>query len=126
MSRNLRNLSSREKRHLKIRKQVFGSSQRPRLCVFRSLKHLEAQLIDDIEQKTLLSATTNEKSFRKKHSKDNKVTKAKALGLVLAEKAKKKGISRIVFDRAGYQFHGRVKALANAVLESGIGFKAKD
>jgi large subunit ribosomal protein L18 len=105
----------RYRRHLRIRKRVMGSGERPRLVIFRSLKHIYAQLVDDVAQKTILTvgdgALTGKKSER-----------AASVGKQLAVAAKEQGISKVVFDRAGYRYHGRVKALADGAREGGLEF----
>ena len=107
----------RRKRH--IRKKVFGSVDRPRLSVFRSANHIYAQVIDDVNQKTLASASSVEKSF---DGYGGNIDGASKVGQMIAEKAKEKGVSKIVFDRNGYLFHGRVKALADAARAGGLQF----
>src|SRR5215213_7601827 len=96
----------RSRRHLRVRKKVSGSAERPRLVVFRSLKHIYAQLVDDVAQKTLM--TVSDLSLEGAEGK--KTEKSTAVGKALAERAKAAGITRVVFDRAGYKYHGRVKA----------------
>jgi len=109
----------RVRRHRRIRKKVAGMPERPRLCVYRSQQHLYAQLVDDIASKTLLGWST--KDERLKGPKSCKtVDVAKRLGALVAADAKQKGITRVVFDRGGYLYHGRIKALAEAVREGGI------
>jgi len=106
-------------RHRRLRKKVNGMPERPRLCVFRSHQHLYAQLVDDIASKTLIGWSTKDK--RLKHVKSTAtVAAAKELGALVAADAKQKGITRVVFDRGGYLYHGRIKALADAVREGGI------
>lgn len=125
MKRKSKVVSNRIQRHARIRKTITGTEERPRLCVFRSLQNLEAQLIDDMKGVTLVSASTRDTEFKetnKKVSYGGNVAAAKALGGFLAEKAKKKGVTRAVFDRAGYLYHGRVKAFADAARESGLQF----
>lgn len=116
--------SNRTVRHLRIRKKVQGTTERPRLCVFRSLKHLEAQFVDDFEQRTLLGLSTRSKDFRSKSkaSPSGNVESAVTFGRFVAEQAKQKGISQVVFDRGGYKYHGRVKAFADAARENGLVF----
>lgn len=114
---NARELS-RRKRHVRLRKKVVGLPERPRLAVFRSHKHLYAQLVDDVAGKTLLGWSTKDERLKLKTG--GNLDAAKGLGTVIAEDAKKKGISKIVFDRGGYVYHGRVKALADAVREGGL------
>lgn len=116
-----RNLTGRRRRKLRIRKKVFGIADRPRLSVFRSLKNIGAQLIDDINGRTLVAASTYEASLRKKGGTGN-CTAAEAVGEAIALRAKEKGIERVVFDRNGCLYHGRVKALADAAREKGLKF----
>ena len=106
-------------RHARLRKQVVGLPQRPRLCVFRSHQHLYAQLIDDMAGKTLLGCSTQDERLKKLAQK-NRMTLATALGKLLAGEAKERGITRVVFDRGGYLYHGRVKAVAEAVRAEGL------
>jgi large subunit ribosomal protein L18 len=107
----------------KIRKKVRGTQERPRLVVFRSLKHIYAQLIDDVNYNTLLSVSSlNKDIFEKlKDSKDN-IEKSKIIGKIVAEKALAQNCSKVVFDRNGYIYHGRVKALADGAREGGLVF----
>lgn len=111
--------SRREKIKSRIRHTVVGTTERPRLSVFRSNKEIYAQLINDSTGATILSASTREKSF---DVKGTKIEQAAAVGKVVAEKAVKAGISTVVFDRNGYLYHGRVKALAEAAREGGLKF----
>ncbi len=112
----------RERRHRRLRKKVIGTSQRPRLAVHRSHKNLFTQIVDDIAGKTLLSASTIEKDFAKKQKYGGNVKAAALLGEFLAGKAKEKGIKKVVFDRGGYKFHGRIKALAESARKAGLEF----
>jgi large subunit ribosomal protein L18 len=107
--------------HERIRKKVQGTSERPRLNVYRSLNHIYVQLIDDLDGRTLVSASSavGKKGQRKT---GGNVATAKEIGKAIAEKAKAKGISKVVFDRGGYIYHGRVKALADAAREAGLQF----
>ena len=107
--------------HERIRKKVLGTAERPRLNVYRSLNHIYVQLIDDLEGKTLISASSavGKKGQRKV---GGNVASAKEIGKAIAEKAKAKGINKVVFDRGGYIYHGRVKALADAAREAGLQF----
>ena len=109
----------RQRRHRRIRKKVVGWPQRPRLSVFRSGKHLYAQLIDDIAGKTLIGWSTKDERLTALKTGGN-LEAAKALGALVAADAKQKGMHRVVFDRGGYLFHGRVKALADAVRAGGV------
>ena len=110
----------RKRVHKRIRRKVAGSTQRPRLAVFRSVKHIYAQVIDDSVGHTLAAASSNEKSDSIKSG--GNVAGAKAVGKLLAERAKEKGVKSVVFDRGGYLYHGRVKALADAAREGGLEF----
>ncbi len=111
----------RRRIHLRIRQKVWGSAQRPRLCVFRSLKHTYAQLIDDFNGKTLAAASTVALEGKKLKTGGN-VAAAKKVGQQIAAVAKTVGIQEVVFDRGGYIYHGRVKALADAAREAGLKF----
>ena len=103
--------------HKRIRARVAGSADRPRLAVYRSLKHIYAQVIDDRAGRTLVSASSNEKNAK---SSGGNLAGAKEIGRAVAERAKAKGITQVVFDRGGYLYHGRVKALAEAAREAGL------
>lgn len=110
-------------RHARVRKSISGISERPRLCVFRSLKHIYAQLIDDATGKTLVSSSTLAPEVRGKLAAElNKLDESKVVGQVLAEKARAFGILKVTFDRSGYRYHGRIKALADGARESGLEF----
>ena len=113
---------ARERRHIRVRKRVHGTSDRPRLNVFRSLTHIYAQVIDDTVGNTLLSASTVEAEIKAQLEGLNKSAQARLVGKVLAERAKARGIDRVVFDRGGYIYHGRVKALADGAREGGLEF----
>ncbi|NBI30366.1 50S ribosomal protein L18 [Chengkuizengella marina] len=110
----------RLKRHLRVRKKINGTTLKPRLCVFRSSKHIYAQVIDDMNGVTLVSASTLDKGIE--ISNGGNVESAKKVGELVAKKAKEKGIEEVVFDRGGYIYHGRVKALADAAREAGLDF----
>ncbi len=120
------NLNSRNERrrsiHLRIRSRLRGEAQRPRLNVVRSLNHIYAQVIDDTAGHTLVAVSSRDKEVRKSLKTGGNVAAAKVVGQVLAERAKAAGISSVVFDRGGYAFHGRVKALADAARERGLKF----
>src|SRR6202012_2695431 len=107
----------RDRIHKRIRSRVAGPQERPRLAVFRSLNHIYAQVIDDQQGHTLVAAASIEKDLK---GKGGNVEGAKAIGKAVAERAKEKGIKRVVFDRGGYQYHGRVKALADAARAAGL------
>jgi large subunit ribosomal protein L18 len=109
---------ARQRRHRRVRGKIFGSVERPRLVVFRSNRGIEAQLVDDLEGKTLAAASwLNLKSF-----KGSKTDQAAEVGKLLAQNAKQAGVEAVVFDRGGYLYHGRVKALADAAREGGLKF----
>lgn len=116
-----RNLK-RIKRHLRIRKKVKGTPQKPRLAVFRSEKHIYAQIIDDTKGHTLVSASTLDKELRQKLSKTYNIEAAKEVGKLIAQRALSLGIKTVVFDRGGFKYHGRIKALADAAREAGLKF----
>ncbi len=109
----------RQRRHRRLRKKVVGMPDRPRLCVFRSANHLYAQLVDDVAGKTLLGWSTKDGRLKRLPRAGN-VEAAKELGALIAKDASQKGITRVVFDRGGYRYHGRVKALAEAVRAGGV------
>jgi large subunit ribosomal protein L18 len=111
---------SRRKRHLRVRKRVTGRDGRPRLCVFRSLKYIYAQILDDTSGQTLASASSLEPSVRAQSR--SKTEDARGVGILLGRRALDKGIKQVVFDRGGYKYHGRVKALAEAAREVGLKF----
>jgi large subunit ribosomal protein L18 len=116
-------ISGREKRHKRIRKKIVGTIDRPRLSIRRSTGHLYAQVIDDTKGKTLVSFSTLSVDLKDKIKKDaGNVKGAVILGSAIAEKCKKEGITKVVFDRAGYLYHGRVKALAEAARKGGLSF----
>ncbi len=112
----------RRKRHLGIRKKIFGTAERPRLCVYRSEKHIYAQIIDDTVGHTLVSASTLDKELVGKLHKTYNIDAAKEVGKLIAQRALAKGITQVVFDRGGFKFHGRVKALADSAREAGLKF----
>ncbi len=109
-------------RHARVRRKVKGSPQRPRLCVFRSLRQIYAQVIDDSTGHTLAAAASNEAAAGAGSKGSGKVSQSQAVGKLVAERAIAKGISQVVFDRGGYKYHGRVKALAEASREGGLEF----
>ncbi|MBI1299136.1 50S ribosomal protein L18 [bacterium] len=113
---------SRQRRHARVRRRLAGTPARPRLNVFRSLTNIYAQVIDDAAGATLVSASSLEPGLHEIMSGKNKTEQAKAVGMVLAERAKEKGIDKVVFDRGGYRYHGRIKALADASREGGLDF----
>ena len=109
-------------RHRRVRQKVTGTISRPRLCVFRSLNHIHAQVIDDSRNQTLVSMSTLDSQIRGKTNGMVKTKKAEIVGTLIAEKALNKGIKQVVFDRGGYKYHGRVKALAEAARKAGLEF----
>lgn len=112
----------RQKKHLRIRKQIQGTAERPRLAVYRSLKHMYAQLIDDTKGVTLVAASTLETSLKGELEIGCNVEAAHKVGQLLAQKALEKGIKEVVFDRGGSIYHGRVKAIAEGAREAGLVF----
>jgi large subunit ribosomal protein L18 len=123
MIRKIEKKEIRRTIHERIRRKLRGSAARPRLAVFRSVAHIYAQVIDDGEGKTLASASSVDKGGKGGSSgSGGNVAAAKAIGKLVAERAKEKGITKVVFDRGGYQYHGRVKALADAARAAGLEF----
>jgi large subunit ribosomal protein L18 len=114
--------NERRRIHKRIREKVAGNANRPRLCVFRSLKHTYVQIINDAEGKTLVAASTAEKAVRGDSKQWGNIQASKLVGKTIAERAKAKGIETVVFDRGGYLYHGRVKAIAEAAREAGLKF----
>ena len=112
----------RRKKHMKLRNRFSGTAERPRLAVFRSNNHMYAQIIDDVAQHTLVSASTVQKDVKAELEKTNDVAAAKYLGTVIAKRALEKGITSVVFDRGGYIYQGKVQALAEAAREAGLNF----
>lgn len=113
---------ARERRHARVRKVVSGNPERPRLNVFRSANHIYAQVIDDIAGRTLAAASDLDAELASDVKGKNKVECASAVGKAVASRALARGVSAVVFDRGGYKYHGRVKALADAAREAGLGF----
>jgi large subunit ribosomal protein L18 len=112
----------RDKRKKRIRKKLAGTPERPRLCVFRSTKHIYAQIIDDTRGMTLASASTMEPEIRNGQEFESKVAAANFIGKRIGERASEKGIKTVVFDRGGFMYHGRVKALSDGAREAGLDF----
>lgn len=112
----------RRKRHHRVRAKVHGTAERPRLNVSRSIQHIYAQIIDDTTGTTLVAASTVDKTLRSALKSGGNVEAAKAVGKLVAERAKEKGLTSVVFDRGGYMYHGRVQALADAAREGGLTF----
>ena len=119
MIRKIEKKKIRSRIHQRIRRKLSGTKERPRLAVFRSVAHIYAQVRDDVEGRTLVSASSVDKDGK---TKGGNVAAAKAIGKLVAERAKEKGVKQVVFDRGGYQYHGRIKALADAAREAGLEF----
>jgi large subunit ribosomal protein L18 len=113
---------ARRRRHLRVRAKVKGRGDRPRLCVFRSLNHIYAQVIDDERGQTLAAASTLDPQLRGQLEGKPKAARAELVGSLVAERAREKGITQVVFDRGGYLYHGRVRALAEAARKKGLSF----
>lgn len=113
---------AKKRRHKRIRKKVFGTPERLRLSIYRSLNHVYAQLIDDLKGQTVVSASTLEKEFKDEKTHKGNIKMAKKVGELIAKRALEKGIKKIVFDRSGYLYHGGIKALAEAAREAGLEF----
>ncbi len=120
MPKGNRSRELRIARHKRLRRRVAGTAERPRLSVFRSLKNISAQIIDDTQSHTLASASSLDKDLQANGTKRTKTEWSKAVGASIARKAAEKGISQVVFDRGGYRYHGRVKSLAEAAREEGL------
>jgi large subunit ribosomal protein L18 len=110
------------KKHRRVRKKVFGTPERPRLAVYKSLKHIYAQIIDDTKGETLVSASTLDRELRDKLPELTKTEEAREVGKLIAQRAIEKGIKKVVFDRGGFIYHGRIKALAEGAREGGLEF----
>ncbi len=121
MANNSRN-DNRLKRHERVRKDVFGTPERPRLCVFRSAKNIYAQVIDDVNGKTLASASSLDAAVKAEASYGGNKEAARLVGKALGEAAKNAGVTEVCFDRGGYLYHGRVKELADGAREAGLEF----
>ncbi len=119
--RNIR-VARRKRRKQGIRKRLYGTGEKPRLTVFRSAKHIYAQIIDDERGVTLCEASTRDKALREKIGYGGNIAAAKTVGATLAERAKEKNIETVCFDRNGYRFHGRIKGLADMAREAGLKF----
>ncbi|NLM25753.1 MAG: 50S ribosomal protein L18 [Firmicutes bacterium] len=113
---------ARKRRHIRLRNKVYGTPERPRLSVYRSLNHMHAQIIDDTAGRTLVAASTVEPELRSKLSSTKDVNAAKEVGLLLAKRALEAGITKVVYDRGGNLYHGRVAALADGAREGGLEF----
>jgi large subunit ribosomal protein L18 len=115
-------VTSRDKRKARIRRKITGTSERPRLSVYRSLSHMYAQIVDDTAGRTLVAVSSNSKALRDEVKEDDKTAAAKKVGVALAKAALDKGITQVVFDRNGFDYHGRVAAVAAAAREAGLKF----
>jgi len=122
MGKKLSRSKARQRRHLRVRKRVNGTADRPRLNVFRSLSQIYAQVINDEIGTTLISASSIDRDLRKNMKGKTKTEQAEQVGKVVAERAKSQGIDQVIFDRAGYRYIGRVKALADGAREGGLQF----
>lgn len=120
--KGLRRLSGRHVRHRRVRKRVVGTRERMRLNVFRSSAHIYAQVIDDTVGRTLVAASSIDRELRESLTGKTKTEKSRAVGEAVARRAREAGVTRVVFDRGGYRYHGRVKAVADAARESGLEF----
>lgn len=112
----------RRRRHLRIRRRLSGDAERPRLSVFRSVRHIYAQLVDDRCGHTLVAASSLDPEVRAQHPHGGNVAAARAVGALLGKRARERGISKVAFDRGGYRYHGRVAALAEGAREAGLDF----
>jgi len=112
----------RQRRHYRLRRKLSGTPERPRLAVFRSLNHIYAQVIDDNAGRTLAAASTLDTSFKGDGKKGGNIAAAEAVGTLIAERAKQSGVGRVVFDRGGFKYHGRVRSLADAARKGGLEF----
>ena len=122
MGNTAQRLKARLKRKKRIRKNIFGNQDRPRLSVFRSSKHIYAQIVDDIKGSTLVSASTLDKEFKKEKVEGKKVEIAKAVGNLIGKRALDQGIKKVVLDRNGFLYHGRIKSLSDGAREAGLNF----
>jgi len=120
--RRLSREAHRRRIHVRMRKKLAGTPERPRLCVNRSSKHIRVQVVDDATSRTIVSASSLDKEVREKIKGGGNIAASKVVGKIIAERARAKGVEQVVFDRGGYQYHGRVKALAEAAREAGLKF----
>jgi large subunit ribosomal protein L18 len=120
--RRLSREAHRRRIHVRMRKRIAGTSERPRLCVHRSTKHIRAQVIDDNTARTIVSASSLDKDVRKVIKGGGNIAASRVVGKAIAERAQAKGVNKVVFDRGGYQYHGRIQALAEAAREAGLKF----
>ena len=122
MNRRASNRDARIKRHARLRQNLIGKPERPRLNVFRSLNHIYAQIVDDTAGHTIAASSSLDPEIKAEASGKTKTSVARGVGLLMAERAKKEGVTQVVFDRGGFKYHGRVKALAEAAREAGLIF----
>lgn len=122
MSKTLKKKERRDKIRRRIRSTIRGTSNKPRLCVYKSNSHVYAQLVNDLDAVTLASASTNSEEMKKQFEGKTRTEAAREIGEMIAEKAKEQGIEHVVFDRSGYKYHGVVKALADGAREGGLDF----
>jgi large subunit ribosomal protein L18 len=120
--RRLSREAHRQRVHVRMRKRIAGTTERPRLCVHRSSRHIRAQVIDDSSARTIVSASSLDKDVRAQIKGGGNIAASKVVGKIIADRARAKGIENVVFDRGGYQYHGRVQALAEAAREAGLKF----
>ena len=120
--RRLSREAHRRRIHVRMRRKIAGTPERPRLCVHRSSKHIRAQVIDDQTNRTIVSASSLDKEVRAELKGGGNVAASKVVGKAIADRARAQGIEKVVFDRGGYQYHGRVQALAEAAREAGLNF----
>jgi large subunit ribosomal protein L18 len=120
--RRLSREAHRQRIHVRLRQRISGTTERPRLCVHRSTKHIRAQVIDDTTGRTIVSASSLDKEVRASLKGGGNIAASKVVGKEIAERARKAGVKQVVFDRGGYQYHGRVQALAEAAREAGLKF----
>ncbi len=120
--RRLSREAHRQRIHMRMRKRIGGTAERPRLCVHRSTRHIRAQVIDDASARTIASASSLDKDVRSQIRGGGNIAASKVVGKIIAERARAKGIENVLFDRGGYQYHGRVQALAEAAREAGLKF----
>jgi large subunit ribosomal protein L18 len=120
--RKLSREAHRRRIHVRMRKRISGNTERPRLCVHRSSKHIRAQVVDDQTNRTIVSASSLDPDVKAQIKYGGNIAASKVVGKIVAERAKAKGVEKVVFDRGGYQYHGRVQALADAAREAGLKF----
>jgi large subunit ribosomal protein L18 len=120
--RRLSREAHRRRIHVRLRKRISGTPERPRLCVHRSTRHIRAQVVDDASGRTIVSASSLDKEVRAQIKGGGNIAASKVVGKMVAERARAKGVEKVVFDRGGYQYHGRVQALAEAAREAGLKF----